>query len=264
MRRLPVWFWAAYLMATHSNGISARQLQRQLGLGSYRSAWLLCGKLRRGMVAPGRPPLTGLVEIDETEIPCRSTHDPLGGGGGRSHQGKMLVAGAVEIQDGGPGRVRLAAVSDYSAKSLHPFIAGHLAPGALAKTESWSAYPGAPGVSHHPHVIGRMAAHVVLPGVHRIFQSQSLGAGRLSRPAPPAPANLSRRVRLSLQSPSDPARRIPLPSRSHDPTPAAHLQHADHTGSTGISLNEKISLAFMFLLSAIQKFGDYPVDAGKV
>ena len=37
---LTVWFWAAYLMATHSNGIAALQLQVQLGLGSYKSAWL--------------------------------------------------------------------------------------------------------------------------------------------------------------------------------------------------------------------------------
>ena len=36
---LTTWFRAAYLMATHSNGISALQLQRQLGLGSYKSAW---------------------------------------------------------------------------------------------------------------------------------------------------------------------------------------------------------------------------------
>src|SRR5512133_3860031 len=35
---LTTWFWAAYLMATHSNGISALQLQRQLALGSYKSA----------------------------------------------------------------------------------------------------------------------------------------------------------------------------------------------------------------------------------
>ena len=54
---LTTWFWAAYLMATHSNGISALQLQRQLGLGSYRSAWLLCGKLRHSMVAPCRTAL---------------------------------------------------------------------------------------------------------------------------------------------------------------------------------------------------------------
>ena len=51
---LTVWFWGAYLMATHSNGMSARQLGRQLGLGSYKSAWLPCAKLRRAMVAPDR------------------------------------------------------------------------------------------------------------------------------------------------------------------------------------------------------------------
>ena len=37
---LTIWFWAAFLMATHSNGISALQLQSQLGLGSYRTAWM--------------------------------------------------------------------------------------------------------------------------------------------------------------------------------------------------------------------------------
>ena len=68
---LTLWFWAAYLMATHANGISALQLQRQLGLRSYKSAWLLCAKLRRSMVAGGRSPLAGLVEVDETEIVCR-------------------------------------------------------------------------------------------------------------------------------------------------------------------------------------------------
>src|SRR5436305_13787848 len=133
---LTTWFWAAYLMATHSNGISALQLQLPRGSCSC-SAWLLCGKLRRSMVAPGRSALAGLVEIDETEIPCRRKNDPVTGGGGRSHQGKMLIVGAVEVQDGGagPGRIRLNKVSDYSADSLHPFIAGNLAPGATAKTD---------------------------------------------------------------------------------------------------------------------------------
>ena len=175
---LTTWFWAAYLMATHSNGISALQLQRQLGLGSYRSAWLLCGKLRRSMVAPGRRALAGLIEVDETEIPCRSKNDPLTGGGRRSHQGKMLVVGAVEVRDGGagPGRIRLAELADYSAASLHPFIAGNLAAGATAKTDGWSAYPGAPGISHDPHVIAKIAAHVVLPWVHRIFANLKVWA----------------------------------------------------------------------------------------
>src|SRR5512144_2576082 len=77
---LTVWFWAAYLMATHSNGMSARQLWRQLGLGSYKSAWLLCAKLRRAMVAPDRSPLQGVVEVDETTIPYRRNDDPPAGG----------------------------------------------------------------------------------------------------------------------------------------------------------------------------------------
>jgi hypothetical protein len=167
---LTLWFWAAYLMATHSNGISALQLQRQLGLGSYKSAWLLCAKLRRSMVARDRSPLAGLVEIDETEIVCRGKNDPLTGGGGRSHQGKMLVVGAVEVADGGasPGRIRLQQVSDYSASSLHPFLTANLALGATAKTDGWAGYSGAPGVTHDPHVVGRMAAHIVLPWTHRV------------------------------------------------------------------------------------------------
>ena len=65
---LTVWFWAAHLMSTHSNGMSARQLADQLGL-TYKTAWLLTQKLRRSMVDPGRDPLEGVVEVDQAEIP---------------------------------------------------------------------------------------------------------------------------------------------------------------------------------------------------
>ncbi len=167
--RLHVWFWAAYLMATHSNGISAMQLWKQLGLGSYKSAWLLCAKLRRAMVDPERNPLSGLVEIDETTINQRTRNDLPAGGHGRSHEGKLAIAGAVEIVGQGPGRIRLAPVRDYSADSLHAFIENATAPGAVARTDGWSAYAGAPGVRHEPHVIGAMAAHLVLPWIHRVF-----------------------------------------------------------------------------------------------
>ena len=96
---LTVWFWAAYLMATHSNGISALQLQKQLGIGSYRSAWLLAHKLRTVMVDPERGPLSGLVEIDEASLPFRTKSDPPGTARGRSHDGKMLIVGAIELGD---------------------------------------------------------------------------------------------------------------------------------------------------------------------
>src|SRR3954466_3280002 len=126
---------------------------------------------RSRMVAGDRSPLAGLVEVDETEIVCRSKNDPLTGGRGRSHQGKILMVGAVEVEDGGagPGRIRLQQVADYSAGSLHPFLKANLAPGATAKTDGWAGYSGAPGVTHDPHVVGRMAAHIVLPWTHRVF-----------------------------------------------------------------------------------------------
>lgn len=57
---LRVWFWASYLVATHHPGISAKQLQRQLGLSRYETAWLILQKLRRAMIAPER----GLLRDD--------------------------------------------------------------------------------------------------------------------------------------------------------------------------------------------------------
>ena len=169
--KLSVWFWAAWLMATHSNGISALQLMKQLGLGSYKTAWLLTHKLRRAMVAPDRTPLAGLVEVDETEIAFRTKDDPPAGGGGRSRQGKLFLAGAVEVGDGKPGRLRLAVIEDFSATSLHRFLASGIAAGSRTKTDGWSAYPGAPDLIHEPHVIAKMAAHVVLPWIHRVFSN---------------------------------------------------------------------------------------------
>ena len=83
----------------------------------------------------------------------------------------MLVAGAVEVADGAPGRIRLAKIEDFSAASLHGFVAANLAQGATIKTDGWAAYPGAPNVSHDPHVVGKMAAHIVLPWIHRVFSN---------------------------------------------------------------------------------------------
>ena len=168
---LRTWFLAACLMATHTNGISALQLQSMLGLGSYRTAWMLAGKLRRAMVDPERSPLAGIVEIDEASLPLRTKDDPPAGGGGRSHEGKMLIVGAVEVNEGKPGRLRLAVTKDYSADSLHSFIAAALAAGSTAKTDGWSGYPGAPDVVHDPHVVGPMAAHIVLPWIHVTFSN---------------------------------------------------------------------------------------------
>ncbi len=166
---LRTWFLAAWLMATHTNGISARQLGRQLGLGSYKSAWLLVRKLRRAMVDPAREPLAGLVEVDETSIPFRTRDEPVAARPGRSHEGRLLIAGAVEIKGRGPGRARLAVIGDYSGESLGGFVAAAIAGGSTVVSDGWSGYATLKDVRHDPEVVGPMAAHVVPPWAHRVF-----------------------------------------------------------------------------------------------
>ena len=68
---LTVGLWAAHLMATHSNGMSALQFEAQLGI-TYKTAWLLAQKLRRSMIDPQRELLEGVVEVDQAEIPFRT------------------------------------------------------------------------------------------------------------------------------------------------------------------------------------------------
>ena len=111
---LKTWFMAVHIVTSHSNGISALQLQAQLGLGSYKSAWLLLHKLRRAMVDPDRSLLEDLVEIDEATLPFRTAEDPPTGGQGRSPQGKMRIAGAVALSpEGEPRRIRIVRHGRY-------------------------------------------------------------------------------------------------------------------------------------------------------
>ena len=234
---LQVWFWAAYLMATHSNGISARQLQGQLGLGSYKSAWLLCAKLRHAMVDPGRNLFVGFVDIDETSIPHRTNQDPVAGGAGRSHQGKMLVSGAVEIVGKGPGRMRLAPIADYSAASIHAFMAANLAPGATAKSDGWARLPRRPR-GHAPAACDRQhgCSHRPALGPSRVLEPQEMGLGRLSRLALKAFTVLPRRFHLPLQPTAHPPCRLSLAPRYRNQKKANYIQDVDQTGIKGISL----------------------------
>ena len=187
---LTTWFWAAHLMTTHSNGMSALQLQDQLGV-TYKTAWLLTQKLRRSMVDPDREPLEGVVEVDQTEIPFREGDTFLE----RGNAGKMLVIGAVEVVerdtnkakprrkhakylDTRSGRIRLAMIADNSAASIKAFVHANVKPGTTLITDGHKSFPGLKGYRHDPRVVGKMAAHIVLPWIHRAFSlMKRWGAG---------------------------------------------------------------------------------------
>lgn len=168
---LTLWFWAAYLVATHTPGISAMQLQRQLAIGRYETAWLMLQKLRRAMIAPEREPLKHEVEVDEGFVGGRNPERR----GGRDRTGKVLVAAAVEVRGPGSGRVRLAVLEDASGDSLHPFIAEAVAPGAIVHTDGWNGYQGIAGLGYDHRPIKQHwrleDRKEILPRAHRAISN---------------------------------------------------------------------------------------------
>ncbi|HYB91980.1 MAG TPA: IS1595 family transposase [Candidatus Binataceae bacterium] len=65
---LRTWFKVLYLMLTSKKGMSALQIHRIIGTGSYRTAWLICHRLRAGLADPEFRQLMGILEVDETYI----------------------------------------------------------------------------------------------------------------------------------------------------------------------------------------------------
>ena len=90
---------------------------------------------------------------------------------GRSGVGKMLVAGAVEIEGGKPRRARLNVIEGFGKHELHTFVLGAVAPQTQLVTDDWPSYQNLPGVRHNAITLGPMAAHIALPWIHRLFSN---------------------------------------------------------------------------------------------
>jgi transposase-like protein len=167
------WFLAIYLVTSSKGGISAMELKRQMGFGSYQTAWSWLHKIRRAMVAPDRAPLAERVEVDETYV-----GGPRPGKPGRGAAGKTKVAGAIESGRGKArgrrlGRLRLAVVPDTSSNSLEGFLAAAVAPATEVATDGWSGYTGlgAAGYTHEPLNLSASwgDAALRLPAIHLVF-----------------------------------------------------------------------------------------------
>ncbi|PIY16419.1 MAG: DDE transposase [Elusimicrobia bacterium CG_4_10_14_3_um_filter_49_12_50_7] len=174
------WFWAAYMVATITPGISALQLQRQLGIGSYRSAWYLLNRLRKGMVNENRELLGDMIEADETIIggPAKGKV----GRGAVQAAFKSLVLGAVEMrvyQDKKgktherAGRLRLYAIKHADAKTIKKFLESNVVKGSFVRTDGWRGYSKDALIDykHEKKIQGELKAHQLAPHIHRVFSN---------------------------------------------------------------------------------------------
>ena len=184
---LCVWFWGAYLVSSHTPGMSALQFQRQLGLGRYETAFQMLHKLRAGMVRPNRDRIGGQwpVEIDETLVGGRTR------GEGRGVHHKAIVVGAVEVRRGKAeqtlepgvarprrggtyaGRLRLRVSPDRGKVALEKFVTQNVAPDSHLTTDGWQGYDNLAKLGYrHQQIVMEgdpEKADAWLPMIHLVF-----------------------------------------------------------------------------------------------
>ena len=157
---LTLWFQAAYLVTTHTPGLSALQFQRQVGLTSYQTAFTMLHKLRAAMVREGRDRLSGVVEVDETYI-----GGPKSGPRGRGALGKTIVAGAVNIHGRSANRIRLRVIPNVTQETLIGFVRENVEEGSLVRTDEYRVY-NALEQAGYVHEVVTDLAHM-----HRVFSN---------------------------------------------------------------------------------------------
>jgi transposase len=135
---LHLWYYGMYLMASTRCGISAKQLERELGV-SYKTAWRMLNRIRTELMAQDDQPLEGDVEVDETA------------GGGRvrasdTRKGKAWVRAKVSnrptiwaaVERG--GRVRAHVVKSRGTYDVEPPIFEYILPTSMIFTDEWKGY----------------------------------------------------------------------------------------------------------------------------
>jgi transposase-like protein len=137
---LRAWYRVIHLMLTSKKGMSALQIQRYMGFGSYETAWSMCHKVRTALVENPEK-LGGIVEVDETFIGGLAKNRHKGkrgdGSGGTGGSGKAIVAGAVRRK----GNVIARVVANVQAVTLEGFVREAVSNKvSLLVTDQWVGY----------------------------------------------------------------------------------------------------------------------------
>lgn len=160
------WFRVIHLMLTSKKGISALQVKRVMGFGSYRTAWHMCHRVRAGLVDKDFRKLMGIVEVDETFVggKAKNRHKDKRGddSGGRGPSGKEIVVGAVSRK----GNVVARVIEGTDAKTLTAFVRDAVSEKvSLLCTDQWFGYKHLS--KEFPHgIVNHAAGQYVVGAIH--------------------------------------------------------------------------------------------------
>jgi transposase-like protein len=147
---LHLWFYAMYLMSSTRCGISAKQLERELGV-TYKTAWRMFTLIRNELMTQDDEPLSGEVEMDEMFVGGKPRQSDRASWGTLEHsyqrrqaaqkwsdEKKVPVFGMVERQ----GKVAAYVVPSIQTKTLQPHMDRHVVAGSTIFTDEGKSYRG--------------------------------------------------------------------------------------------------------------------------
>jgi len=154
---LQLWFYAMYLFTTSRHGVSAKELQRQLGV-TYKCAFRIGHQIRQHMAeVDDEFPLFGNVEIDETYIGGR-TH----GVRGRGAANKTIVFGMMQRD----GQVMTKVVPNVAKKTLQPIIEENVLDGSTVHTDELTSYKGLKKAGYNHKTVNHGIREYVVGDTH--------------------------------------------------------------------------------------------------
>lgn len=140
------WFWAIFLMATSSKGISMLNLQKHLGIKTYRTVWMMGHKIRRAMVQrEGLYRLKGTVQADEIKIGTQSLENR------RTLREDKHSRFLIAVQEGlkrNPRFVSFEELESYFKEDLLPKIEKSIVKGSKLKTDGNASYAAAEALGY--------------------------------------------------------------------------------------------------------------------
>lgn len=145
------WFYAIYLFSVSKNGVSAKELERHLGV-TYKTAWRMSKQIRLLMQQDVNK-LTGIVEADETYIGGKTTWD-------KKYRNKTAVLGLAEKN----GLAR-AFVGDADATHAIPFMKANVELGSVIHTDESVIYSRVKRDFEH-HAVNHGLKEYVRDGIH--------------------------------------------------------------------------------------------------